>query len=45
MPVACEEKTSGVVVQATFLSVRTPSKIIRIVLDPDKTVDFEAQND
>ena len=44
MPVACEEKSSGVVVQATFLTVRTPSKVIRIVLDPDKTVDFEAQN-
>ncbi|HSN67719.1 MAG TPA: hypothetical protein VLV48_00645 [Thermoanaerobaculia bacterium] len=44
MPVACEEKTSGVVVLATFISIRTPSKIVRIVLDPDKTVDFEAQN-
>ncbi|HEU5162679.1 MAG TPA: hypothetical protein VFV54_06020, partial [Thermoanaerobaculia bacterium] len=44
MPVACEEKTSGVVVQATFISIRTPAKIVRIVLDPGKTVDFEAQN-
>lgn len=44
MPVACEEKTSGVVVLAVFLTVKTPSKVVRILLDPDKTVDFEAQN-
>lgn len=44
MPVACADKTSGVVVQASFLSVRMPSKIVRIVFDPDKAIDFEAQN-
>ena len=45
MPVSCEEKTSGVVVQASFLTVRTPGKIVRIVIDPGKTIAFEAQND
>ncbi|MGZ8781694.1 MAG: hypothetical protein ACXW31_17385 [Thermoanaerobaculia bacterium] len=44
MPVACEKKTSGVVVQAVFVSVKTPSKIVRIAFDPDKTIGFEAQN-
>jgi hypothetical protein len=44
MPVACEEKSSGVVMQAVFISVQTPSKTVRILLDPGKTVDFESQN-
>jgi hypothetical protein len=45
MPVSCEGKSSGVVVQASFLAVRTPGKIVKIVFDPDKTIAFESQND
>lgn len=43
MPVACEGKTSGVVVNATFMTNRSPSDVVRIVFDPDLTVAFEKQ--
>ncbi len=44
MPVACGEKTSGVVVQAVFVSITMPSGTVRIEFDDDMTVDFEAQD-
>lgn len=44
MPVACEGKSSGVVMQAVFVSIRQPSGTVRIVFDPDLTIDFEAQD-
>lgn len=43
MPVACGEKTSGVVVLAVFPTVNTPRKIVTIRFGPDLTVDFQAQ--
>ncbi|HEY0593535.1 MAG TPA: hypothetical protein VGF40_17315 [Thermoanaerobaculia bacterium] len=43
MPVACGEKTSGVVVFAVFPTIKSPTKIVTIRFDPNLTVDFAAQ--
>ena len=43
MPVACEPKTSGAVVNVTFLSSFAPTKKMRIKLDANTIVDFEEQ--
>jgi hypothetical protein len=45
MPVACGEKSSGVVVQAIFPTIKNPTKTMTIMLKSDLKVDFEAQND
>ncbi len=43
MPVACEGKSSGVVVQAVFMTNSSPSGVVRIRFDPDLTVTFDKQ--
>jgi hypothetical protein len=43
MPVGCDGKTSGVVVVATFLTLRTPEKKMNVKLDAATTVAFEQQ--
>jgi hypothetical protein len=43
MPVACDNRTSGAVVNATFQSAMPPSKKMRIKLDEKTIVDFEEQ--
>lgn len=44
MPVACEGKPSGVVLQAVFVTMKPPTGTVRIVFEPDLTIAFEAQN-
>lgn len=41
MPVGCDGKKSGVVMNVTFNSVMQPSKKVSIKLDADRIVDFE----
>ncbi len=43
MPVACEPKTSGSVINVTFQSPIQPTKKMRIKLDANTIVDFEEQ--
>jgi hypothetical protein len=43
MPVGCDGKTSGVVMQATFLTLRHASKKVMIKLGPADPVEFEEQ--
>ncbi|HEX8255426.1 MAG TPA: hypothetical protein VF846_19960 [Thermoanaerobaculia bacterium] len=43
MPVGCDGKSSGVVVVATFLSIKTPVKKMNVKLDANTTVAFEQQ--
>lgn len=43
MPVGCDGRTSGVVMQATFLTVRHASKKIMIKLGSGDAVEFEEQ--
>ena len=43
MPVGCDGKTSGVVVIATFLSVKPPVGKMFVKLNPTTTVQFDEQ--
>jgi hypothetical protein len=43
MPVGCDGKASGVVLVATFLTMRQPSKTMTVKLDDKTVVDFEQQ--
>ena len=43
MPVACDERTSGSVINVTFQSALPPTKKMRIKLDANTIVDFEEQ--
>ncbi|HEY0160554.1 MAG TPA: hypothetical protein VGF28_24925 [Thermoanaerobaculia bacterium] len=43
MPVGCDGKSSGVVVVATFLSLKPPVKKMNVKLDATTTVAFEQQ--
>jgi hypothetical protein len=43
MPVACGEKASGTVINATFMSFATPTKKMTVKLKPDLIVEFEEQ--
>lgn len=45
MPVACEGKPSGVVMNAVFPTPSTPSKTMKVRLSEGLTVRFDAQND
>ena len=42
MPVACEPRTSGAVMNVTFQSAIPPAKKMRIKLDEKTIVDFES---
>lgn len=44
MPVGCDGKTSGVVMLATFLTMRQPSKKMIVKLGAVGAVDFEEQS-
>jgi hypothetical protein len=44
MPVACEGKSSGVVISLTVLSARQPQDNVLIQLKPDLIVEFEKQD-
>lgn len=43
MPVGCDGKASGVVLIVNFATGVTPTKSMRVKLNADTTVDFEAQ--
>lgn len=43
MPVACDNRTSGSVINVTFQSAAPPVKKMRIKLDANTIVDFEEQ--
>ena len=43
MPVGCEGKKSGVVLNATFATVNQPQKKMNLKLNPDTTIEFEEQ--
>lgn len=43
MPVGCDGKESGVVVIATFPTMRKPSGVMKVKFDPQTTVDFQQQ--
>ena len=43
MPVGCDGKTSGVVMRATFLTLRHPSRKVMIKLGSGNAVEFEEQ--
>ncbi len=43
MPVACDNRTSGAVINVTFQSALPPTKKMRIKLDEKTIVDFEEQ--
>jgi hypothetical protein len=43
MPVGCDGKASGVVMIVNFATGATPNKTMRVKLNADTTVDFEAQ--
>jgi hypothetical protein len=43
MPVGCDGRTSGTVLEVTFLSARPPSKKIQIKFAAAEAVDFEEQ--
>lgn len=45
MPVGCDDKTSGVVVTATFLTVMKPSGRIYLKLDGTNAVPFDQQKE
>lgn len=43
MPVGCDGKESGVVIIATFPTMRKPSGVMKIKFDEQTTVDFQQQ--
>jgi hypothetical protein len=43
MPVGCDGKPSGVVMIVTFGTVQKPSRVMKVKLDANTTVDFEQQ--
>src|SRR6266540_1293875 len=43
MPVACDNRTSGAVINVTFQSALPPTKKMRVKLDEKTIVDFEEQ--
>ncbi|HXG58476.1 MAG TPA: hypothetical protein VNL91_05610 [Thermoanaerobaculia bacterium] len=43
MPVSCDDKPSGVVVQATFIAAAPPIRKMSVKIKPDLTVQFEEQ--
>ena len=43
MPVSCGNKTSGVVMNWTFMSAFAPTKKVKVKIDTDTTVEFEEQ--
>ena len=45
MPVACERKGSGVVLQAVFATAVSPGEQVRVRFDESLEVDFVAQKD
>ncbi|MFN2442924.1 MAG: hypothetical protein ABR517_09590 [Thermoanaerobaculia bacterium] len=45
MPIACDDKPSGVVVQAVFPTSNKPGGILRLKLDDDLIVHFVAQKE
>jgi hypothetical protein len=45
MPIACDDKPSGVVVQAVFPTQNKPGEVLRIKLDEGLIVIFNAQKD
>jgi hypothetical protein len=45
MPVGCDGKASGVVLVATFLTMRQPSRTMTVRLDDKTVVEFEQQSD
>lgn len=45
MPVACDDKPSGVVMQATFMAAVPPSKKMYVKMDPNTTVAFDEQTE
>lgn len=45
MPVSCEGKGSGVVMQAVFPTARTPDRTIQMDFGRDLVVEFDAQSD
>jgi hypothetical protein len=45
MPVACDGKPSGVVLQATFMSAAPPVKKMQVKLDANTTVSFDEQTE
>lgn len=44
MPVACDDKPSGVVLQASFMAAAPPAKKMSLKLKPELTVEFEEQS-
>ena len=45
MPIACDDKPSGVVLQAIFPTQNKPGEILRVKLDEGLIVNFNAQKD
>lgn len=45
MPTACDDKPSGVVVQAVFPTPNRPGEVLRLKLDDDLIVNFVAQKE
>lgn len=45
MPVACDGKSSGVVMIANFLAVHKPTKKMTIRIDPQTTIVFDQQDE
>lgn len=45
MPIACDDKPSGVVLQAVFPTQNKPGEILRMKLDEGLIVNFNAQKD
>jgi hypothetical protein len=43
MPVGCEGKKSGVVLNATFVTANQPQKKLNLKVNPDTTIEFEEQ--
>ena len=43
MPVACDDKPSGVVMVVTFISRSQPSKKLDIRFDPNTIISFDEQ--
>lgn len=45
MPIACDDKPSGVVLQAIFPTQNKPGEVLRVKLDEGLIVNFNAQKD
>ncbi|HVT02075.1 MAG TPA: hypothetical protein VHL58_01725 [Thermoanaerobaculia bacterium] len=43
MPVSCGDKTSGVVMNWTFMSAFAPTKKVKVKIDAETIVDFDEQ--